>query len=421
MNNSQTIREWLLENWQSFDNRPECISAGSDETDKAKRTVRKVMKQLEDTGLINWGSERGDIQEQKPKVIMDGNNKLAHLSLVSKVPHTVDDLMQIAELPPEKWEVARQRVNFWGNSANPSFQIRAEFIRKVSEGCEEFLSQVRESMKDFIPQYPKLEYKVENGSYLLDMSLYDAHLGLISKDYNVDIGLSRFYEAVTRMLNWYKGYPISQIIFPIGNDIFNANDSQGRTVKGNFRDDSPLWRDTFRRTFMTIVKSIDLCQTVAPVHIKIVGGNHDYDRCFYLGFALENWYKDCPQVVVDNSDNNAKFFRWNNVLLGYIHGDSRSIKELPMIMAVQSDPNDWANSKFRVWNTGHDHHAKEKHFLTKPVTTANDVHGVIVKTSPAMCGRSTWEAWKEYESLKSAIGTLYHHSEGEISTFKFNI
>jgi hypothetical protein len=415
-----TVREWLLENWESFDNRPECISAGSEETDKSKRTIRKVLKQLEDAGIVNWGKEKGDIQEKK-NFQMSPDNKLAHLDLVASVPHTVEDLMNIAELPREKWEIARQRLNFWGNSENPSWQVRAEFIRKVSEGCEEFLSQVADSMKDFIPKYPKLEYKKEVGSYLLDASLYDAHLGLVSNEYNLDVGLSRFYEAVTRILNWYRPYPVTQIVFPVGNDIFNSNDSQGRTVKGNYRDDDPRWKNTFRRTFETVVKSIDLCQTVAPVHIKIVGGNHDADKTFHLGFALEMWYRDCPQVTIDNSDDNIKFYRWKSVLLGYTHGDARSIKELPFIMATQSNPEDWAKSKHRVCNTGHDHHLKEHHFLAKPITTQHDIHGVIVKTSPALCGRSTWEAWKLYNGLKSAIGTLYSDSEGEISTFKFNV
>jgi hypothetical protein len=337
------------------------------------------------------------------------------------VPHTVEDLMSIAELPTEKWEIARQRLNFWGNAGNPNWQVRAEFIRKVSEGCEDFLAQVLESMKEYIPVYPKIEYKYEHkNGYLLDMSLYDAHLGLVSNEYNLEIGTSQFFKGVTRILNWYQNYPISKIVFPIGNDIFNANDRQGRTVKGNYREDSPLWKNTYRKTFETVVNSIDLCQTIAPVHIKIVGGNHDADRTYHLGFALEAWYRNCPQVEIDNSDNNYKFYHWNNVLLGYTHGDARPVKELPMIMAT-SQPENWAKSKFRVWNTGHDHVGKEKHFLAKPVCVGDDIHGVIVKTSPAMCGRSTWEAWKGYEGLKSAIGTLYDVEEGETAIYKFNV
>jgi len=416
-----TVREWLLDNWQSFDNRPECINAGHKALRKSVRTVRKVVKQLEDSNLVNWGREKGDIQEKKDFQISP-DNKLAHLSLVSKVPHTVKDLMDIAELPPEKWEIARQRANFWGNAVNPNWQIRAEFVRKVSEGCEEFLNQVKESMKEFIPKYPKLTY-IENDdiNYLLDISLSDAHIGLIAKDYNVKIAIERYLDSAAKIINWYKNYPINQIVFTVGNDIFNANDSQGQTAKGNKRDESPLWRDTFKLVFEAVVHNIDLCQTIAPVHIKIVGGNHDYDRAFHLGFALEMWYRDCPQVTIDNSDSNYKFYRWNKILLGYNHGDSRPMKELPMIMATQSNPQDWAETVFRIWNTGHDHHGKEHHFLSRPITTGDDIHGIIIKTAPGLCGHSTWESWKGYKSLKSAIGTLYHPTEGEISNYKFNI
>lgn len=413
-----TLRDWIINNWNTFDNRVECIKQASKATGKHLRTARKIVRKLEMEGIVNWGYEIGDIS--KPKLYFD-NPKLAHLDLIRHVPTQVDELMEISGLDSKIWEVVRQRANFWGNSFNPNYQIRAEFNRIISEEGETFLNEVKEQVKDFAPIYPKLEYVPDKTGYMLELSLYDAHLGLIAPGYEPNIGCMNYYKAIQRILNWYKDKHIVQILLVVGNDFFNANDRYGSTVKGNPRADHPDWKKTFRLAFSTLVKSIDLCQTIAPVKIITVEGNHDADRTFYCVHSLEAWYHNCPQVDIINDRNNFQFYRWYDNLLGFAHGDECKLSELPMIMATQAKPEDWANSRFRMWRTGHKHHASVKDFLTRPVLIGEEIHGVRVQMSPGLCERSVWELWKGYLSIREALGTLWHPTEGDVNTYGFKM
>ena len=416
-----TAREWIYENWKDFDNRAECIRRCSEVLGIHRRTAQKAAKKLEQKRFINWGAEIGDKQQEQAKVWMD-NEKLAHLDLIRHVPTTVEDIMEISQLDPAIWEVARQRGNFWGNRDNPNYQIRAEFIRKVSEEGEWFLQDIKERIKEFAPIYPELKYELDGTGYLLELSLYDAHLGLQTPEYNPKKGAINYFLAIQRILSWYRnmGINIVRIVLVVGNDFFNANDRYGQTVKGNRREEHPNWKRTYRIGFDTLVKSIDLCQTVAPVDIITVEGNHDADRTFYVVHSLEAWYHNCPQVRIINDRNDFQFYRWENNLLGFTHGDCK-IAELPMIMATQAPGNDWAQSTFRMWRIGHKHHSKTRDYLTRPVLVGEEVHGVRVQMSPGLCDRSTWEKWHGYLSIREALGALWHPTEGDVNYYGFKI
>jgi len=423
LENQITIREWLLTNWESFATRAECVNACSDETNRNRRNARKVMLDLENKGIINWGRETGDEQTKK-ELHLDPKNKIAHLSLVSNVPHTVEDLMNISELDPMIWEVARQRSNFWGNEANPNFQIRAEFIRKISEGGEEFLNALKEDIKKYAPIYPTIKYTEDTTEgYLLEISIYDPHFGLTTETYNAEVATQRYYQAVVDILSWYKDKPISKILLVIGHDTFNANDREGRTVKQNPREESPRWRNTYRLAFETLIASIDLCQSIAPVEVYTVQGNHDADRSFYLAHALEAYYSNCPQVVLHNNDKCFEFFLWGNNLIAMTHGDSCNIKELPMIMATKSPAAFWVQSESgtRVFRIGHKHHKKSVDFISKPIETEDDVYGVRVSMSPSLADHSSWEVWKGYKNIKEACGCLWHKTKGDMDYYNFKI
>lgn len=412
-----TSAEWILQNGNSFDSRADCIRECSLELDISLRSARKAMKKLEDTNQFTIGA----IKDNESNVVHD-SNKIAHIELVNKVPTTVEDLVAISKLDAKIWEISKGRAGFWGNENNPNYQVRVEFKRKISEAGQAFLEEIKNSIRDFAPNYPKLNYtRTKESGYLLELSLYDLHLGLVTENYNPKVAIDRYFTAISRLLDWYSNKPIDRIVLVIGNDFFNANDRHGNTVKLNPRDDSPRWKDTYKKGFNTLVKSIDLCQSIAPVDIVVVEGNHDADRIFYAAHALEAWYANCPQVEIYNDSNDFQFYKWKKNLLGFTHGDACKLNELPMIMATGCDPKDWADSEFRMWRTGHKHHGKTTDYLSRPVSIGDELHGVRVMMSPGLCDRSTWELWKGYKSIKEAVGTLWSATEGDISTYGFKI
>ncbi len=54
------------------------------------------------------------------------------------------------------------------------------------------------------------------------------------------------------------------------------------------------------------------------VYIK---GNHDEDKIFYMGVALEIAYENSPKVIIDNTRLQRKYYKYGQNLFGFAHGD----------------------------------------------------------------------------------------------------
>jgi hypothetical protein len=76
-----------------------------------------------------------------------------------------------------------------------------------------------------------------------------------------------------------------------------------------------------------------MCVQVAPVDVLIVPGNHDRERMFYAGAALECWYHGSPNVLVDNGAQLRKYYSLGKNLIGFTHGSEEKFTMLPGIMA----------------------------------------------------------------------------------------
>lgn len=433
-----TIRNWILMNWRAYADKKSLVKACVDELNINRRTVYRKVEKLEKIDkLISFdGSEVNvnvdsdipeDLQEAQEETVEDVKDiemyeGSAHITLLKKCPMTVQELIDEAELDSDIWEVSEGVVQFYGNEKWPNRQLKARFKRKVAEEAVEFIEKLKGEVSRIAPIYPKVEYDDEtlNSEFMLEIDIFDAHLGMIGEKYTVERGCARYYNSVCRILNWYKDKKIGKILLVVGNDLMNSNALSGATKKGTpMEDEAHDCRYTYEKAFETLVRSIELCRTIAPVEVISVEGNHDPDSTYFIVHALSAYFNNCEEVTVINTGKPYQFVTWGKNLIGLTHGELCNVKELPLIMCTESDPRAWIESKIRMWRIGHGHHKKSRDFITKPLELDDDVHGVRVSMCAALTDRSFWARSKGYGSVKEATGCLWHKELGDIAYFSF--
>ena len=203
-----------------------------------------------------------------------------------------------------------------------------------------------------------------------------------------------------------------QLIFPIGNDFFNVNDSTGTTKKGTKQATVVHHADAFEIGLHLLLECIDKAQQVAPVFVPVIQGNHDTDISTLCGVSLNALYRGNKNVEINKSRLERKYKRYHNNLFGFNHGDKVQPGKLPLIMAQEEKLN-WSNTEFRYFFLGHKHHKEEFQFLR-----TKDAVGVQVRHLRAITQDCHWNvqagwigAVKSAQSLKiSRCGSFFNET-----------
>jgi hypothetical protein len=149
------------------------------------------------------------------------------------------------------------------------------------------------------------------------------------------------------------------------------------------------------------------CLEVAPVTVPVVWSNHHQDGDFYLGQVLGAVYDGQKHVEVDCRDEPRLYHRYGRNLWMFTHGSDAKSRDLPGVMA-QEAKDLWAGSAWQEVHTGHLHQRR--------MTTFNpleEVQGVMVRISPALCGADFWHSMMGYVAAKrGGEGFVYRKSGG---------
>lgn len=338
---------------------------------------------------------------------------------------TLDDLLNYAQVDRKLWEVERFVVNKWeigakddaGNIVTaPLFQIKAWLIKRyVAEVAQKIVTEMLEEFKRQAPIVRSVKTKQNIDGHLLEVSIFDAHLGKLAwaeesgTDYDLKIATNLFAQATEALLQRAKGFPVSHILFPVGNDFFNIDNAKNMTTNGTPQDCDGRFQKSFVEGRKTIVDAINRLRQVAPVTVIMVSGNHDSERVFYLGDTLQGWLSKTDGVTVDNRPMMRKYFHWGLNLIGLTHGEKEKMKDLPLIMAAEV-PELWARTKFREFHLGHWHQLRE---------TISESSGVRVRILPSLSPADAWHKGKGYSQLRAAEAHLWHPKEGNVGSFSF--
>jgi hypothetical protein len=344
---------------------------------------------------------------------------------------TLDDLIAQCEIDTNIWEVERYIVNKWevGSQIDgvivvePLFQVKA-WLKKNKEvyRLELLRSQIIEEVKSFAPIYKKIEYPKFNQGQLLEVNIFDLHFGKLcwgketGDNYDTKIARTRFLGAIKSIISRVEGYNIKRVVFPIGNDFFNSDNKANTTSNNTPQDEDLRWQKTYKRGRELLIEGIDLLQQVAPVDVVVVQGNHDFERSFYVGDAMECWYHNNPNILVNNEANPRKHYKFGDCLITYTHGNNEKVLDLPLLVASEV-PKLWASTKYREVHIGHLHHKKEIKFMS-----TNEHKGMVIRYMRSLSGTDAWHNLKGYTGgIQACEAFIWDENEGLICQFSHNL
>ena len=339
---------------------------------------------------------------------------------------TLDELMDYARVDRSVWEVERHTLNKYevaakdpgGMATTTLFQIKAWLKRKVVEQqLQSVMDKLLISFRDTAPFQPAIHYETTARRGLLELSLMDLHLGKYCSEletgraYNADITKSMFETALNDLLTKAAGLKYEKLLFVVGNDFLNTDHLGRTTTAGTPQDECLRYQESFAQGKALMVKAIDYLRTLAPVDVLVISGNHDTQRLYYLGHALQERFHNTSGVKVENTMRPRKYVRYHRNLIGFCHGHNEKHHDLPLLLATE-DPEGWAQSRHREFHLGHFHSRKLKMFVP-----SFDRAGVLVRILPSLCPPDAWHAAMGYNARLAAEALYFDPNEGCVATF----
>jgi hypothetical protein len=334
--------------------------------------------------------------------------------------HTLDQLLEYCEVDQSIWEVERFLVNKWEmgykNKADKAeveqlFQVKATLRRKLEVLAvrEEIADLKRCAMLEAREPEP-IERPVQASGNMLEVNIPDVHFGKLAwpvetgyEPYDTKIAAVTYLRAVNTLVDRVSGYKFDQIVYVVGNDIFNSDDLESRTTKGTVVTTDGRYHKTFYKVRHTITETIELLRKIAPVKVIMVPGNHDNLSVWHLGDSLECTFAKYPDVEIDNVPKYRKYHRFGNVMLMLTHGDKGKRTDYPLLMATEQ-PEMFGATKYREAHTGHTH-----------MTKLDEQHGVRVRVLPALCPPDDWHSENGFVgNLRNAEAYIWNKDEGLI-------
>lgn len=375
----------------------------------------------------------------------DLKNNKAELVYRSKDEiRTLDELVEKTKIDLNKWKITRWRQNYWGNSNDPHWQVRAELEpRKLDRDPELQKNYLLEEIKKYQSESsytrrlqvikdkhfgePAFAEATENflcactPQYLLEISVPDLHIGKLAwgeetgEDYDTKIAIDRYKKAISTLLSRAPKESIEKIVLPVGNDLIHIDNAENQTTAGTVVDADSRFAKIVQVAKKLLIETIDELKQIAPVEVIIVRGNHDSTVTFLLGEVIEAWFHADPLVTVENSAKWRKYYQYGKVGVMFTHGEKEKHDELGLIFA-QEQPQLWAESKYRFCKLGHFHKSKKLNYIS-----TDSFPGFQIEVIPSLSGTDEWHAGKGYLSNKQAKAFLYHKEEGEIAEYTYTV
>ena len=353
---------------------------------------------------------------------------------ISRTIRTLDEALAAAKVDLAVWDVSRFTINKWDSiaklrrgsgdrlQATQLFQVKCWLVRKVAKHVEDGLALLAKRMQKYSPKYVKLSTpaKIED-PHLLEVSINDIHFAKLAwgretgTNYDLSIAESLYADAVKNLASKSAGFNIEKILLPVGNDFFHVDGPGNMTTNGTPQDTDGRYCKLFETGQMAVVKAIDYLQSIAPVEVIWVGGNHDRVSSWHLVHTLKAWFRNCSRVSINDEPTPRKYVLYGKTMIGFTHGDEESHNSLPGIMAGEQ-PKMWSSSKHREFHLGHFHKRKETRHVG-----GDTYDGVVVRTLAALCGRDAWHARKGYIGIRAADAFLYSKANGPAGYFIANV
>jgi hypothetical protein len=286
-------------------------------------------------------------------------------------------------------------------------QARQEEIARV------MVESLSEEVRGLAPVTPPPAFVMRD--ILTVIPFGDPHVGLYTwakecgEDFDLEIGRKLTLGAVDRLLSSVP--PSETCILLLLGDVFHMNDQTNTTpahkhqldVDSRFVKVLDVGIQTYRHAILRALEKH------SKVIVKCIPGNHDPQAIWALAFTLSAYFSSDPRVEVDLGPSKFWFYRFGKVLIGSTHGDTVKPESLPGVMACDR-AEDWGQTKYRYFYTGHIHSANKKEFP-----------GVVWESFRTIAAADSYAAGHGYRAGRDMLAIIHHKDFGEIERHRCDV
>lgn len=312
--------------------------------------------------------------------------------------------------PSESVQQQQYRVHLKLRRKSPEILSIESLLDKLSSGTWK------------VPVYKQRPLGTERRA--LEISIMDPHLGLRCFRPAADLAWSleeardAFMATVEQLLLQAQMYgPFEQIICPMGNDYFHADNLFHTTTAGTMQPEMEALHQTLLCGEELMLWFTERLRQEAPVKVLSVPGNHDRLLSHMMARVVKAFYAGAKanDVEVDASATPYKFWGYGVNLIGFEHGHSIQPHRLPGLMANETRLHGWQQARYCEWHLG-DQHRKGS---SKP--SMFEEQGVSVEYLPSLTPSNEWHRLKGLNWQKrGAMAFVYDYSTGPVARLQVN-
>jgi len=106
-----------------------------------------------------------------------------------------------------------------------------------------------------------------------------------------------------------------------------------------------------------------------------------------MGEMISERFRDRDDVQIINSSSPRVYWRWGNVLIGWLHGDMVKAEKAAQLMPIEAGM-DYAQTTYRAMHLGHIH-TRKRYTLTPEVV---ECYGIDIIYCPSLSPLDQWHA-----------------------------
>ena len=376
------------------------------EVEDLMKEIREGDKQSEDLNIegntYSYNIDKGTIE----------------VSTYYDAPPTPEDVIRDHKIDITKWKLSA----YYSKGKAKGWQVTALFKNIAPE--EKFIGNFEKFLSTYDSRYTPVDKKeiMLNESYIrpvsLVLSLCDFHLGKRDRVLvPIETRIEQYKDTVDKLLyKTYLHHNIDEIVFVVGNDLFQTDTVLGTTVKQTKVDDSMSWHEVYEIGFDLMVSTISkLKQFCNRLNIILTPGNHSESKEYYLTHALEVFFKKEESIIFNRTSDKYKCYTYGETALFFNHGDN--IQDRLPLMFAQTFSKEWGATKYHEIILGDRHHNSEKTFKSQ-----GEAQGVRMRILPSLTNIDQWHYDNLFtNAIQAGIALVYDKETGKCSEFEHRI
>jgi hypothetical protein len=289
-------------------------------------------------------------------------------------------------------------------------RLVARWVKTREGGASGLVDALKEAFAGYDGKAAPIEAPIDQNSDLLTIyPVPDLHFGMYSwksetgSDYDTGIAAQVAASGIRTLVA--QSQPSEHAVVLVLGDYFHQNDQKNATPGSGHRlDVDGRWAAVYHKGALLLLEIVKLVAAKhSRVTLKILPGNHDEDAAVTLTVAMSLFFSQEKRITVDMNPQNAWYHRFGKVLIGAHHGHQiRKFEQMAMAMAVDR-AEDWGQTSFRYYYSGHIHHKK-----------GEEIMGVWVQSFRSPAAPDAYNSGSGYRSNRDLIAITMHRNRGQV-------